>query len=238
LKNRDHNEPAGEFNLQDQIDIWSRRINSESSVTEADAEELKAHLLDLMDELKESGLDEEEAFWVASKRLGTATDWGNEYLEANNSVIQIRRSAIILSGVLVYFLFYHFFEFSSKLLLSIFLYKGINAYMAIDWIYRYLIGTHFIMILLFASIYFMEKKVVSFIENIKFKPGHTLLLLLITFVFAIINLSLSPVVRNMLNKELIDHFIHIYRNYYYSFPLTVCIGFILIYFKYYKTSKF
>lgn len=55
------------FNLQRHIAGWMVKVQSEPAVAEADAEELKSHLLDLIDDLKAAGLDEEEAFWVASK---------------------------------------------------------------------------------------------------------------------------------------------------------------------------
>jgi hypothetical protein len=229
-----------EFDLQQQIDIWTRKIKSEPSITESDSEELRSHLLDMIDQLKETGLDDEEAFWVASRRMGTSTDWGGAYKEANNPIIQIRRSALILAGVLVYFLFYHFIEFSSRLLLAIFLHEGVDGNLSVYWVSRYLLGSHFVIVLLLTSIYFLENRVISFIENIKLKPKHTILLLITTFILAIMNTRLSAIVKNLMNKDpfLIDYFIHIYRNFDYSFPLTVCLSFILIYSKYYKTAKY
>ncbi len=59
-----------EFNIQEQIDRWVINIKSEPSITESDSEELKSHLLDSIDQLKDTGLNDEEAFWVASRRIG------------------------------------------------------------------------------------------------------------------------------------------------------------------------
>ena len=106
------------FNLQRYIAGWMEKIQSEPAVTEADAEELKSLLLDLIDDLKAAGLDEEEAFWVASKRLGNSTDWSEEYRQENNPVIQMRRSLIILAGVLAYFICYYFILLSHFLITS------------------------------------------------------------------------------------------------------------------------
>ncbi len=173
------------FNIQNQIDIWIGKIKSEPSITEADSEELRSHFLDMIDQLKEKGFDDEEAFWIASRRMGTASDWAEEYREINSPILQIRTSALIMAGVLVYFLFYFFIQFSSKLILSISLYEGVNGFKALNWISRYLLGSKIIVILTIASIFFLEKKVMSIIENVNFKPGHTILLLIATFIFAI-----------------------------------------------------
>ena len=72
-------ESNNEFNLQEQIDHWLSKIKSEPSITESDSEELKSHLLDSIDKLKYSGLNDEEAFWVASRRIGTTVDWEEDY---------------------------------------------------------------------------------------------------------------------------------------------------------------
>ncbi len=97
--------------------FWEDSLKSNSSFTESDVEELKSHFFDLFDELKEIGLNEEEAFWVASKRIGNVSDIESEYNEVNNSLIQIKKTIVIFAGVLVYFLSYYFLKFSSKLIL-------------------------------------------------------------------------------------------------------------------------
>ena len=90
-----------EFNIQDQKGYWESKIKSIPSINESDSEELKSHLLDSIDQLKDTGLNDEEAFWVASRRIGTTVDWEEDYSSANTQVIQMRRSILILAGVLV-----------------------------------------------------------------------------------------------------------------------------------------
>jgi hypothetical protein len=240
LKSRIKKEPDTGFNLQDQLDLWFRKIRSEPSITDADAEELKCHLLDMIEELKESGLDDEEAFWVASKRMGTVADWGDEYHEANQSVVQVRRTAIILSGVLAYFLCYHFIELSSKLLYIFLFQSGMDAFEAAHWIKKYIISIQILVALFFFGIYFMERKILSFIETIRINPKHTIILLITAIIFAAINTSAFPVIKNLVQSDplILSRLFHIYRNFGYSFPLIMCCVFLLIYFKYYKISKF
>ena len=42
-----------DFDIQNQLKIWVNSLKSESSITESDAEELKSHLLDSIERLKE-----------------------------------------------------------------------------------------------------------------------------------------------------------------------------------------
>jgi hypothetical protein len=185
-------------------------------------------------------LNDEEAFLVASHRIGTTVDWEEDYSQANNQVIQMRRSVLILAGILVYFCLYYFIESTSKLLFIILLSEDINGYLAVNWVSRYLIGAHFIFIILVARLYFMEKKTVSFIENVKMKPKHTLLLLFITILFSITDTCLYPVAKNLIGQDYIlrSNILHIFLYFDYSFPLIICVSFILLYFKYYKKTKF
>ena len=228
------------FNIQEKLEDWLKKIKSEPSFTEADSEELKSHLLDSIDQLKDTGLNDEEAFLIASRRIGTTVDWEDGYSQANNQVIQMRRSLLIFAGVLVYFCMYYFIESTSKLLLIILLFADMYDYLAVNWVSRYLMGVHFVFIVLFTCIYFMEKKTISFIENVKLKPKHTLLLLLATIVFSIANTSLYPIVKNLISQNLPlgSRLFHIYSNFDYSFPLIICVSFILLYFKYYRKTKF
>lgn len=233
-------ESNNEFNLQQQIDHWVSKIKSEPSITGSDSEELKSHLLDSIDQLKDTGLNDEEAFWVASRRIGTTVDWEEDYIQVNNQVIQMRRSVLILAGVLAYFCLYYFIESTSRLLFIILLSEDINGYLAVNWVSRYLIGAHFVFIILVSSIYFMEKKTVSFIENVKMKPKHTLILLFTTIIFSITDTCLFPIAKNLTGQDypLRSYLIHIYLYFNYSFPLIICTSFIFLYFKYYRKTKF
>lgn len=228
------------FNLQRHIAGWMVKIQSEPAITESDAEELKSHLLDLINDLKAAGLNEEEAFWVASKRLGNSIEWVKEYRQENNPVIQMRRSLIILAGVLAYFLCYYFILSTSKLLFITLLFKDVDGYMSLSWVARYLITSHFGFVMFFASIFFLEKKTVTFIENIKMRPKHTLILLATIVILAIADTCLYPLAKGMMGDHfsLRSHLHHLYLNFNYSFPLMISIGFVFIYFKYYKKVKF
>lgn len=228
-----------DFNLEKQVTVWYQHVNSQTGITQADAEELKTHLLDLLDDLKTTGLDDEEAFWVASKRMGSGFDWGEDYVEVNKPIMQLRRSLIILAGVLAYFLLYYFINCSSRLLYITLLYYQMNGYVAISWISNYLIAIHLMVIVFVASIYFFEQKTISFIENIKLKPKHTFYLLLTAIALSILNTCLNPIIKIVMkyDRPLFSHFHHIFLYFDYSFPFLICTSFTILYAKYYTKAK-
>ena len=231
---------SAEFNTRKHIENWLRNLKSEPALTEADSEEMKSHLVDLMKELKEIGLDDEEAFWVATKRIGTISDWGDEFLKQNTHIVQIRRSVIVLAGVLAYFFYYHFVGFSSKLFFIVLYEMTGNAYSSLKWLTRYLIFSHLLIIMIFASLFICEKRIISFIENIRIKPRQTILVLIITLIFGIINVSLMALAKSVIGENYVlrSLFIKHYIYFDYSLPFLICLVFILIYFKYYKRAKF
>ncbi len=228
-----------DFNIQKQIDRWLRKLKTEPSITESDAEELKSHLLDLIEKLKDAGLNDQEAFQVASERIGTINDWGEEYRQENNPILQIRRSAIILAGVLFYFFFHFLIEIAGKTFYIVMLINDIGGYLALKWVLNYLIAICFLFVVILTTIYYSEKKTITFIEQVKFKPTHTFLFLLITIFLGIINTSLNPVAKNMMGEDypLIGRYLEIFNYFDYTFPVILCLGFVLIYSKYYKKAK-
>lgn len=228
-----------DFNLEKQVTIWHRHVNSQTSITTADAEELRTHLLDLIDDLKDKELDDEEAFLVASKRMGIGFDLADAYAEINKPVTQLRRSLIILAGVLAYFLLYGFINSSSRLLYISLLYFQVNGYVAISWISKYLITIHLIVIVFVASIYFFEQRTISFIDDIQLKPKHTFYLLLTAVFLSVGNTCLIPITKILMKHDrvLISHFYDVYLYLDYSFPFLICTSFTILYAKYYKKAK-
>ena len=226
------------FNLQDSINNWVNRLKSETSITEKDTEELKSHLEDLIEDLKETGLSDHEAFLVASMRIGKISDWENEYRKTNNWVISLRRFAVILAGVLAYFLFYHLIVALSKLLLIILLNYKVEGYEAVILVSRFLYAIYILIVLFFLYLYFRDKKIISFIENIKLKPKHIIILFISAVIFGITNVQLSAEYKDIMGTNYSSHMHHYLLYFDYTFPLLICLGFIFIYSKYYKISKF
>lgn len=65
--------------LDAQIASWTEYLHRRRAVTGADVDELEGHLRDQVDDLVGSGLSEEEAFFVAIKRIGSLDEVSREY---------------------------------------------------------------------------------------------------------------------------------------------------------------
>lgn len=230
---------ASDFKLQEKIDLWINHLKSVPSLTDSDSEELRIHLIDTIEDLKKNGLDDEEAYIIALKRIGNISDLESNFQEVNNSVLQMRKSLFILAGVLSYFLIFFFILLSSKLLFIALVKLGAANLTAIVLVKRYLLTSHFIIIFFVASIYFFEKLTVKFIERINLKPLHTILLLVTSIVFGIINTALLPITKNLLRNgiPMENQFYDINYYFQYSFPLVICSGFVILYYKYFKKTK-
>lgn len=228
------------FNLDNEINQWLGKQQTNPSFTASDREELKCHLYEIIDALIEKGLDEEEAFVVAKMRLDIDSEMEKEYNEGNKPILQMRRSLLILAGVLVYFMLYYFILSTSKILIIALQLNDVSKTVTIEWVSRYLLTWHFVIVLFFVSLYFLESKTINFIEKLKLKPKGTIALLAIAALLAIIDTCLYPIIKNMLEKN-IPVLSILFQNYNYfefSFPFIIGLGFIFIYYKYHKKSNF
>lgn len=89
---------SSSFNLNQLINDYVGHIRIQGSITGADAEELTNHLYDATDALRKQGLNEEEAFIIASKRLGTEALLTEEYGKVNTSVKTNKIWAYLILG--------------------------------------------------------------------------------------------------------------------------------------------
>jgi hypothetical protein len=229
----------GCYSITEKVNDWAEGLKAKPSFTESDIEEMKGHLFDSCKSLMLKGLSEEEAFILAKLRMGDSPELDEAFKEANQPVLQMRRSLYILAGVLVYFAAYFFILSTSKLLLLLLLQGESGANEAVSWISRYLVTWHFIFLLFLVSIYFLEAKTIAFLERFKFPPKITVVLIAFVVVIALVDHSLLPEVKNMM-KDVPLFRSNLIQNYNYfelTFPFLMWLGFVLIYFKYYKKTK-
>jgi len=226
-------------NINELIENWHDNIKANSGFSESDAEELKNYLQDTMEELKQAGLDEEEAFIIASERIINKFKTEDEHRQENTEIIQTRRTAVILAGVLIYFLSFHLVGSLTKSLFVILLENDVPFPRAIFWQIRFLITWYFIYVFFFVSILLSERKVMVFLEKVKMLPKHTFLILVITLTIGIYNSWIMMTAKVYINEfpVLRDRFLQTYIYFEYSFPILFCLGFILIYYKYHKRAK-
>lgn len=71
--------------LEQRIADWRARLGEDPIYGTADLDELEGHLQESVSSLVQKGLSEEEAFWVATHRLGSAETLSEEYGKVSGS---------------------------------------------------------------------------------------------------------------------------------------------------------
>ncbi|WP_461206026.1 permease prefix domain 1-containing protein [Clostridium sp. DL1XJH146] len=89
------------FQLDSSIDKWKIKLVNSNSFTNSDIAELESHLLEEIDNLKDKELTEEEAFYIASSRLGSVELLSSEFTKINTKPIYLKRIMWLLAGYLL-----------------------------------------------------------------------------------------------------------------------------------------
>jgi hypothetical protein len=71
------------FNLNRAIADWRQSLASQPGVASTDARELEEHLREQVARFQQGGLRDDEAFWVACRRVGSPADVAAEFAKAN-----------------------------------------------------------------------------------------------------------------------------------------------------------
>ena len=100
------------FDLNKNISNWKLSLSNNESFTRENIDELKSHLNDQISALKDAGLNDEEAFWVAQKRIGTIDSLNSEFSKINKLNILKKKIYWMLTGI-AGMLMYIFFVTSS-----------------------------------------------------------------------------------------------------------------------------
>jgi hypothetical protein len=101
------------FDLNAAVENWRNELAAQPNLASDDRRELETHLRDAIAGFQQRGLNDEESFWLARKRVGQPPQLGNEFSKANpvrwhyNATIKnhtVRFSAIVglLVGVIVF----------------------------------------------------------------------------------------------------------------------------------------
>jgi uncharacterized membrane protein len=90
------------FDLTEQLRLWRARFASTHALRGADLDELEQHVHDAMPALTALGLNEEEAFLVATHRVGDPRPVAEEYRKVNGSSLETLRAFWMLLGFLVF----------------------------------------------------------------------------------------------------------------------------------------
>jgi hypothetical protein len=71
------------FNLAAAVENWRRELAAQPGIMPDDCRELEVHLLDSIAQLRKVGLGEEEAFWLARRRIGLPKEICEEFGKEN-----------------------------------------------------------------------------------------------------------------------------------------------------------
>jgi hypothetical protein len=90
------------FNLDEQLEQWRKRFAALDVMRGRDLDELEQHVRDSIDPLVSLGLNIEEAFLVATHRVGAPGAVGREFAKVNGDPVWARRVVWMIAGVLAY----------------------------------------------------------------------------------------------------------------------------------------
>ena len=88
------------FDLNEAVAAWRRRLAAQPDLQQADLDELEDHLRESASELEAAGLSGEEAFAVASRRLGDPDALAGEFAAADPGLRRRLRLRWIVVGAL------------------------------------------------------------------------------------------------------------------------------------------
>jgi hypothetical protein len=87
--------------LEELLRHWKRDLRPMEGLRPLDVEELEQHVRDSIADLTAKGLNDEEGFLIATRRLGEHCSLGGEFAKVNGSHIWTRRAFWMLAGYLL-----------------------------------------------------------------------------------------------------------------------------------------
>lgn len=92
------------FDLNAAMESWRNELASQPQLSSDDRRELEKHLADTMAELRHRGLNEEESFWLARRRIGQPQVLAEEFVKADPAAVWRERVFWMALAVLIAFI--------------------------------------------------------------------------------------------------------------------------------------
>jgi len=83
------------YDLNAAVENWRNELAAQSNLAPDDRRELETHLRDLISEFQRKGLNDEESFWLARRRIGQPQQLVPEFVKANTTKIQWQTKLLI-----------------------------------------------------------------------------------------------------------------------------------------------
>lgn len=170
------------FELNKQLKKWSSLLMRSESFQTTDIEELEDQVREKTEGLKEKGLTDEEAFWVAIHQVGDPDSLNGEYRKVNLKSIWKKRLFWLFGGYVLFTILHFFIKIPSNFLYSFWKINTIetgslNTYFILDSILKVLIMAAMAgLVFSYRFKIFLENKVFNRKKLKKMKPIHFALL--------------------------------------------------------------
>ncbi|MFT3893451.1 MAG: hypothetical protein QM730_17625 [Anaerolineales bacterium] len=92
-------------NLEPAIENWRKELLAQESILPENIEEMEDHLRTSCLHLLKQGLSEDEAFFIAAKRLGASRKLNIEFRKVNTIALWVRRLQWMIIGFLLFQVF-------------------------------------------------------------------------------------------------------------------------------------
>jgi len=90
------------FDLNAAIESWRQELAEQPSLASDDRRELETHLRDATAGFQQLGLNEEESFWLARRRVGHPRQLGEEFVKADPAKAWRERTFWMALGIVVF----------------------------------------------------------------------------------------------------------------------------------------
>jgi hypothetical protein len=89
------------FNLNTAVENWRNELAAQPNLAPDDRRELETHLRDAIAGFQQRGLNDEESFWLARRRVGQPQQLGEEFVKADSAGIWRERAFWMVLACLV-----------------------------------------------------------------------------------------------------------------------------------------
>lgn len=229
---------AVEFNLNEKLKQWESDLSKSPVVTNDDREMLKEHLLDLIEKYVQLGNTEEEAFVLALHKLGDKSSWEDTFADVNSNILQLKKTLSLTGGIFLYFFFYYLLLVFDKSVLIIAANLNVSPDGLTDVSRIFLQSSCLLTVFLMVTLILQERNFLKLISKLQLTPKRAILMLITIISLAIIDRFCLMFVNSLIKKSQLEIEALGTLNWIsYGFPMVICMGFILIYLKYFRITK-
>lgn len=226
---------SNKLKIKNLVSLWETSFKESNAFSPLDIQELKTHLLEQTDDLIEAGLDEEEAFLIASKRLGKPVNWEDEFHQTNQPFIQTRKTMLVLSGIISYYLLKYISLFLAKF--SIVLGKQFNIETVhLVLVNKIILGLFLLFIVFFfTSLIINDKFLYHILDKIQIRPKQAIYIVMLILGFAGGDRCMLPLLRNSVKDiHWRNILFEMYMFFEYFLLAIIMVGFIIVYKRYFS----